>query len=409
MREIAIGLPSHKFFEQLGQLSTALAAHNPAEAIVSIVRDNYVEIVVNDRMAVEASRRWEKDEWRYEVCTELVELAEALNGRGIVFSVNFNAEIKKVSDPYSQRHFKVVSAFPGVGKSHLFDINHKLGEHKVLDSDSSKFPKDLFPANYIQHIEGVLKLDADRALLVSSHDTVRATMRQRNIDYLLVYPALECKDEYIQRYINRGSPASFIDLLIQHFDTWVKSCEADPTPSKIVLKPGQFLSDVITYNPSTRAFILRNDYHSRELENVELLVTNRVQPSGVFYPTEAVRKVIESERFQRRVSTGRLLGEFGQPRQLPTQDIDEYRLRVATIDEKNVSHVFSKVFMDEDGVVRGTVKPVGPQAAAFMDCSGYRFALRGFSHLSARDDHSEAFDLQVVTFDIVNHSTDRQT
>ena len=41
---------------------------------------------------------------------------------------------------------KIISAFPGCGKSHLFRV---AGDSiKILDSDSSKFDKDHFPANY---------------------------------------------------------------------------------------------------------------------------------------------------------------------------------------------------------------------------------------------------------------------
>ena len=43
----------------------------------------------------------------------------------------------------------VVSWFPGVGKTHLF--NNK--EIDILDSDSSKFDKSDFPSNYIRHIK----------------------------------------------------------------------------------------------------------------------------------------------------------------------------------------------------------------------------------------------------------------
>ena len=44
---------------------------------------------------------------------------------------------------------KVYSAFPGVGKTTYFNTTDK----NVLDSDSSKFDKKKFPANYIDHIE----------------------------------------------------------------------------------------------------------------------------------------------------------------------------------------------------------------------------------------------------------------
>ena len=46
---------------------------------------------------------------------------------------------------------KIISAFPGCGKTTL---QRKLKDTlKIIDSDSSTFPKDDFPRNYIEHIK----------------------------------------------------------------------------------------------------------------------------------------------------------------------------------------------------------------------------------------------------------------
>ena len=49
---------------------------------------------------------------------------------------------------------KVYSAFPGVGKTTYFNTT----DRNVLDSDSSKFDKKHFPANYIEHIEETFRI-----------------------------------------------------------------------------------------------------------------------------------------------------------------------------------------------------------------------------------------------------------
>mgnify|MGYP003309060433 CR=1 FL=1 len=43
-------------------------------------------------------------------------------------------------------------------------------------------------------------------------------MEKRNIEYLLVYPDISCKEEYIQRYISRGNHIDFIKHLDKNFD-----------------------------------------------------------------------------------------------------------------------------------------------------------------------------------------------
>ena len=133
---------------------------------------------------------------------------------------------------------QVVAGFPGVGKSTLTKEDPSIG-----DSDSSQFDKEYFPGNYMAHVRN--RMVADKLTLVSSHDIVRQALVKSKIDYILVYPALECKDEYLKRYAKRGSELKFIDLLERNWDDWIKDCQAQEGCTHVVLQPGQFLADVI--------------------------------------------------------------------------------------------------------------------------------------------------------------------
>lgn len=158
----------------------------------------------------------------------------------------------------------VVSAFPAVGKSTIFKeagerglkpahvhFNDFTKEYEitvpsgdgipVFDSDSSKFDKEFFPTNYIQHIKSTLdKLD-DVIILVSSHKDVREMLRSQGIDYVLAYPQRELKEEYIRRYKERGNAEGFIGMMENSWNDFIDSCEEDPTDTKIVLGEGEFL------------------------------------------------------------------------------------------------------------------------------------------------------------------------
>ena len=134
----------------------------------------------------------------------------------------------------------VVSAFPGCGKSHLF---RNKGEKKILDSDSSTFDKSQFPQNYIEHIKSNIgKVDI---ILVSSHKEVRDSLVSESINFTLVYPSKDIKDEYIQRYIDRGNDGKFVELLKQNWDNWIDELENQEGCEKIKLESGQYLSNVI--------------------------------------------------------------------------------------------------------------------------------------------------------------------
>lgn len=116
----------------------------------------------------------------------------------------------------------IISAFPCSGKSYCF--NHYQNDYSILDSDSSNFSWEKddngkntkirdpnFPANYMAHInDNIGKVDF---IFVSSHEEVRKVLINKGIRYLLVYPELKCKQEYLHRAKERGSSEGFVKML----------------------------------------------------------------------------------------------------------------------------------------------------------------------------------------------------
>lgn len=134
----------------------------------------------------------------------------------------------------------VICGFPGIGKSTFVENNKS-----VLDSDSSTFDKKKFPDNYISRIKEVVS--DGKVILASSHDVVRNALIGEKIPFVLVYPDVLLKAEYIKRYEERGSPESFVKLLSANFEKWVVECESleNEFVKKIKLNKKQFLSDVV--------------------------------------------------------------------------------------------------------------------------------------------------------------------
>lgn len=153
------------------------------------------------------------------------------------------------------KNTKVISAFPGCGKTYCFN-KYKDSDIKILDSDSSDFSwvKDEngnntkernpdFPNNYIKHIsDNIGKADI---IFVSSHDVVRDALKQNKINYILVYPCLEDKEEYINRYINRGNDDNFIKFISDNYDKFIKSMNLDIFPHRIELNFKETMEDLI--------------------------------------------------------------------------------------------------------------------------------------------------------------------
>ena len=127
---------------------------------------------------------------------------------------------------------RIISAFPGTGKSYFYNEN----KSTTIDSDSSEFSwvKDdqgkntkernpNFPQNYIEHIkENIGKYEF---IFVSSHKEVREALKDNCSFFYLIYPAINRKEEFIQRYIDRGSSNGFIKLIESNWHEWIKECE----------------------------------------------------------------------------------------------------------------------------------------------------------------------------------------
>ena len=148
---------------------------------------------------------------------------------------------------------KIISAFPACGKTYVFE-NFK--NKVILDSDSSKFSWVIvgyqkvrnpdFPQNYINHIkENIGKADY---ILVSTHENVRRALEEADIDFYLVYPERNLKEEWIGRCFLRGSDEKFCQLIADNWDNWMDGLEEDSKKHKFMkLKSGEHLSNVIRF------------------------------------------------------------------------------------------------------------------------------------------------------------------
>jgi len=149
-------------------------------------------------------------------------------------------KIRRVAIAADGGYNNVFSGFPGVGKSTVF---RKADGLVVADSDSSTFDKSEFPDNYLMHIQET-RPNVD-VLLVSSHNVVRDELEERGIPFHLVYPTVDQKEDYMKRYRERGSPQPFLDLMDQNWEKFIGECAQQVGCTHVVLKPGQFLGDVI--------------------------------------------------------------------------------------------------------------------------------------------------------------------
>lgn len=136
---------------------------------------------------------------------------------------------------------KVICGFPGIGKSTVVKESKDHGL-KLLDSDSSAFPKDAFPENYINHIKE--KTSDGYTILASSHDSVRNALTEAGIPFVIFMPHVSALDEYVRRYRKRGSPESFINTVSSNWRKWLEGCaeQGGTCIGKVILPGNYYLS-----------------------------------------------------------------------------------------------------------------------------------------------------------------------
>jgi hypothetical protein len=137
---------------------------------------------------------------------------------------------------------QLISAFPGTGKSYYYNSDY-MPAGFCIDSDSSTFDKAKFPDNYIEHIKNNIGIVAK--IFISSHKEVREALVNNELEFVLVYPKEELKQEYLQRYKNRGSSEAFISLIDKNWDAWIKELKEQKNCKHIELDSGQFISNVL--------------------------------------------------------------------------------------------------------------------------------------------------------------------
>lgn len=140
----------------------------------------------------------------------------------------------------------VISGFSGIGKS---TATERL--NNVVDFESSgysHFPDGRvnpeFPNNYIMALDLEMQKNPNNIYLVSCHKEVRDLLHTRGIQFILVFPYRDQRNNYMIRWLKRGSPQKFITSMYNRWDDMITSCENDAAP-QIRLDEGQYLEHIL--------------------------------------------------------------------------------------------------------------------------------------------------------------------
>lgn len=132
----------------------------------------------------------------------------------------------------------IICGFAGIGKSTLCKntTNFKTGGI-FIDLESTPFERDWMRyAKVAKHMN-----DQGYNVMLSCHEELRNLLSGMNIDYTLVIPRAELKDEYIARYRERGNTEEFIRLLDERWEHFTTPLQHENVE---YLNSGEYLSDI---------------------------------------------------------------------------------------------------------------------------------------------------------------------
>lgn len=145
---------------------------------------------------------------------------------------------------------KVISAFPGTGKSFFASVARRnnivdldSGEYTLGYTADGKIRNPAFPDNYLWAIKEYIGT-VDVVFVGCQPETI-AALRKEGISFTLVYPGRELKSEYVNRFRGRHNQQAFIDLLSNNWDVFLDFLESQKDCEHIVLGSKQYISDVI--------------------------------------------------------------------------------------------------------------------------------------------------------------------
>ncbi|MCA9355636.1 hypothetical protein KC865_03780 [Candidatus Kaiserbacteria bacterium] len=140
----------------------------------------------------------------------------------------------------------IIAGAPGVGKSTM--TGGLSDDITVADIEPTPYTKaEDWPNNYI---EEVIERSRDTDLvLITTNPVVVQALRERGLSVTVICPDESLKDEYRQRYIDRGNKLEVVEKIMTNAHKTNKEILSDFEGCNVVfLQSGQYLSDVLDFD-----------------------------------------------------------------------------------------------------------------------------------------------------------------
>ena len=133
----------------------------------------------------------------------------------------------------------VCAAFCGTGKTYICEKT----DIKAIEVEYWKYKEKGLFKEYIQDVKKYFgKVDY---IFIATDPEGMKLLNNEGFNITLIYPRNELRNEYLDRYIERGSSYDFIGRFMKHWDTWIDELKEQEYCKHIVLDSGQYLLDIL--------------------------------------------------------------------------------------------------------------------------------------------------------------------
>lgn len=182
----------------------------------------------------------------------------------------------------------VIAAYAGCGKTyfaeHIYDAidlvsipyKYQLPDGMISDTEAEQAKACLdyelraeWPGNYAKAVRNYYH--RYKYVIIPPVQRVLSELQRVDIPYILCFPEDDAREEYLQRYLNRGNTEEFINIFIGCWERFMQYNISDNYGDKIIMPKGTYLTDYIgeiekiTDDKESRVSVCLPDYVLKNL------------------------------------------------------------------------------------------------------------------------------------------------
>ena len=133
----------------------------------------------------------------------------------------------------------IIAAFPGTGKTFLCATTNI----KAVEIEYWKYKDKGLQNRYIKDIKK--HLGTVEYIFIATDPEGLRLLYNEGLKITLVYPRIDLRNEYLDRYIRRSDSVDFIGAFMKYWEPWINELIHNEDHTHIILHSGEYLIDVI--------------------------------------------------------------------------------------------------------------------------------------------------------------------